>query len=160
MNFTIPVGILVITLGFKIFQNLKNRTKDNVILNVESTKLSEFFIRFFSFLSVYFLMLWLLKKGSPQLSVFWFFFSIFWFYLLNQKKVILEKGIGILDVFKSKVYLVNFNEIISFEKKPKNFILINYLRNNKEFQLKIVSTKNSLEELEKILYKKIKKSKK
>lgn len=160
MNFSLPIGIFVITLGFKIFQNLRNKTKDSISFELESPKISFFFLRFFVFLGTLFGVFWILKKGPAEFNAFWFFFSLFWFYLLSQKKIVLEKGIGISDIFKSNIYLVTFKEIISFEKSAKNHMIINYIRYDKEFQLKLVSNPDCLDKLEKILNKKMRNAKK
>lgn len=159
MNFALPMGILVIFLGYRIFSNLKNKTKDSVLLVLESTRLNDFTLRFFTFLSFLFGFFWATGKGLALLNAFWFFFNIFWVYLLSQKKIVLQKGIGIADLFHSKNYLVEFKEMVSFEKKDNKVVIINYSRNSKEFQLKLLSKENSLNELEKLLIKNVKKKK-
>lgn len=160
MNFTLPMGILVIFLGYKVFNNLKNKTKDPILYVLGSSKQNEFVLRIFSFITVLFAFFWITGKGLPQISAFWFFFGLFWVYLLTQKKLILKNGIGVADIFKSAIYLVEFKEIESFEKLNSKVLLINYKRNNKEFQLKLLSTEISTSDCEKLIAKNIKFKKK
>lgn len=159
MNFVLPMGILVIFLGYRIFNNLKNKTRDSVLFVLETTRLNDFTLRFFTFLAFLFGFFWATGKGAAELNAFWFFFNIFWVYLLSQKKIVLQKGIGICDIFNSRNYLVEFKEINSFEKQDNKIIIINYLRKDKEFQLKLISKESSILELEKLLNKNIKKKK-
>lgn len=156
MNFALPMGILVVFLGYKIFNNLKNKTKDPILYVLGSSKQNEFVLRIFTFITILFAFFWISGKGLAQINAFWFFFGIFWVYLLTQKKLILKNGIGVSDIFKSAIYLVQFKEIESFEKLNSKVLVINYKKNNKEFQLKLLSTENSISDCEKLLAKNIK----
>lgn len=156
MNFALPMGILVVFLGYKIFNNLKNKTKDPILYVLGSTKKSEFILRFFAFITFLYLFFWVTGKGVALYNAFCFFFGLFWVYLLTQKKLILKNGIGVADIFKSAIYLVQFKEIESFEKLNSKVLVINYKKNNKEFQLKLLSTENSISDCEKLLAKNIK----
>lgn len=156
MNFYVTIILILIMIVLSIFKNYKLRTSDKILLSLGTSPFSKINTSFFAFLFAFFGILLILNKGTFQFNIFWFLLSLFWFYMLNQKKVILEKGIGLRDSFKSTIYLIQFSNITKIEKFKKNKLKISYLYNNKEYTIKLFALEDSMDTLIQILRKKTK----
>lgn len=156
MNFYVTIILIFIMIVLSVFKNYKLRTSDKILLSLGTSPFSKINTSFFAFLAAFFGFLLILKKGTFQFNIFWFLLSLFWFYMLNQKKVILEKGIGLRDSFKNSIYLIEFNKITKIEKFKKNRLKVSYLYNNKEYTIKIFALEDSMDTLIQILRKKTK----
>lgn len=156
MNFYVTIILILIMIVLSVFKNYKLRTSDKILLSLGTSPFSKINTSFFAFLAAFFGFLLILKKGTFQFNIFWFLLSLFWFYMLNQKKVILEKGIGLRDSFKNSIYLIEFNKITKIEKFKKNRLKVSYLYNNKEYTIKIFALEDSMDTLIQILRKKTK----
>lgn len=156
MNFYVTIGILLLMIFLSIFKSYRLRTSDKISLLLEVSTFSKINLSFFAFISAFLGFLLILNKGTFQFNIFWFLLSVFWFYMLNQRKVVLEKGIGLRDSFKNSIYLIPFNTMTKVEKIKKNKLKISYLHNNKEYSIKIFALEDSMNTLIQIIRKKTK----
>ena len=156
MNFYVTIGILLLMIFLSVFKSYRLRTSDKISLLLEVSTFSKINLSFFAFISAFFGFLLILNKGTFQFNIFWFLLSVFWFYMLNQRKVVLEKGIGLRDFFKNSIYLIPFNTMTKVEKIKKNKLKITYLHNNKEYSIKIFALEDSMNTLIQIIRKKTK----
>ena len=156
MNFYITIGILLLMILLSVFKSYKLRTSDKISMILELSKFSKINLSFFAFISTFFGVLIILNKGNFRFNIFWFLLSIFWFYMLNQKKVVLDKGIGLRDSFKNSIYLIPFNTMTKVEKIKKDKLKISYLHNNKEYSINVFALEDSMNTLIQIIRKKTK----
>ena len=149
MNFYITISVLLLMIFLSIFKSYRLRTSDKILLLLNGSRFSKINISFFAFISAFFGFLIVLNKGTFQ-------FNIFWFYMLNQKKVVLEKGIGLRDSFKNSIYLIPFTDMTKVEKLKKDKLKISYLYNKKEYSIKVFALEDSMNTLIQIIRKKTK----
>ena len=86
MNFYITISVLLLMIFLSIFKSYRLRTSDKILLLLNGSRFSKINISFFAFISAFFGFLIVLNKGTFQFNIFWFLLSLFWFYMLNQKK--------------------------------------------------------------------------
>lgn len=156
MNFYITISVLLLMIFLSIFKSYRLRTSDKILLLLNGSRFSKINISFFAFISAFFGFLIILNKGTFQFNIFWFLLSLFWFYMLNQKKVVLEKGIGLRDSFKNSIYLIPFTDMTKVEKLKKDKLKISYLYNKKEYSIKVFALEDSMNTLIQIIRKKTK----
>lgn len=160
MNVYLPMAILIAFLFLTIYKNRKNKTTDAVLQILEPAGLTSFAIRLFSFITIYYGVLSILNKGNSQINIFWVLLGLTWFYLLTQKRVVLQNGIGIMDIFKNASYFFAFKDILAYEAIKEKKIKISYVNGGKNLELTIAAKKESIEELLVFLQKTVKIKKK
>ena len=85
-----------------------------------------------------------------------YYCSFFLFYVLNQKKIILVKGIGIIDLFKIKNYTISFNTIHNIEPIKEDLFKITYMHRERFYVFKLYVSSDNVSEFKQIIRKKTK----
>ena len=148
--------ILVLLIAIFIYKNISNKTDDKTLLLLKFSKGESLKINIAMSLVLFFLIITVLRKNDIKITSFWTLCSFFWLYVLNQKKIILEKGIGIIDLFKIKNYTIPFNTIHNIEPIKEDLFKITYMHRERFYVFKLYVSSDNVSEFKQIIRKKTK----